>query len=409
MSVEQSSRNRVTPQHTPTEVTVESGPYDSGDVTDETRRALVDFCSLLVPVPPDARARAEHRPHERWPGVHIDAPVGYLRLHVLAAPKSSSLWDQLSLNIFASLDGQKSRVSREQGSWGVEITCTSSDSVTRFIGVDGPRWTLYGVATGSVELAAEQASALRSIMRGTVVVRGDSPHPANSTLPLANPPALESDTVDTAEPEAAEAPEAAVPGPDERQAATPAPQPSAPQPSAPPAVPMPPARAWPASMRQPTLSVPTQPRPAGMDPREYPVAPPRTAEHRRPEAGSPRRARSIGQLIPPVDPPTEPIRIRPAPTRDDNARRALQQRLFVLEAVVAAVHRHRELIPLIAAAENLADAVAAIRAFLDVSEPCAVAVLELPWNQLTANRRRSIVAERDELRSHLYAADWNWS
>jgi Protein of unknown function (DUF3710) len=374
MSVGQSSGNGAAAQATP--AMVAAGPYDSGDAAEQLTRGLVDFGSLLVPVPPNATARAQHCPPERWPGVHIEAPVGHLRLHVLAAPRSGSLWGQLSLDIFGSLDGRDTRVSREQGRWGVEITCTSAESVTRFVGVDGPRWTLYGVATGPVELATEQASALRAIMRGTVVVRGEGPFPVSSALPLASPAEAATD-----EPGGTELDVPAAGAPASITAAQP----------------------------HPASAQPIPPRATGL----YPTSPAPSSRplfEARPAGTSiPRKARSIGRLTQQADPSTEPIRIRPAVSGHDDTRHRLQQRLILLEAVVVALHRHRELAQLIANAKDRIAAVAAIRTYLDVSEVSARAILELPWHQLTSDSRRAITAERDELRSHLYAAGWNWS
>jgi hypothetical protein len=394
MSVGQGSGNGAAAQATP--ATVAAGPYDSGDATEQLTHGLVDFGSLLVPVPPNATARAQHRPPERWPGVHIEAPVGYLRLHVLAAPRSGSLWGQLSLDIFGSLDGRDTRVSREQGRWGVEITCTSAESVTRFVGVDGPRWTLYGVATGPVELAAEQASALRAIMRGTVVVRGEGPFPVSSALPLASP----AETGPSDETAGSDEAGLDVPAPGEPATARARPRRTAlaTQDATKPAQ-QAPARA---------TAPPRPPRAGRPEPAAYAPSPrpPATA---RPAGSIPRQPRSIGRLTRQADPPTEPIRLPRAAPRQDDTRRRLQQRLIVLEAVVAALHRYRELVPLIANAENRIDATAAIRVYLDVGEASARAILELPWHQLTAACRRAITSERDELRSYLYAADWNWS
>ena len=59
-----------------------------------------------------------------------------------------------------------------------------------FVGVDGPRWMLYGVATGPTSTAAELDGELRRMLRGTVVVRRRSPYPVRTVLPLTVPEGL---------------------------------------------------------------------------------------------------------------------------------------------------------------------------------------------------------------------------
>jgi len=128
-----------------------------------------------------------------------------------------------------------------------------------------------------------------------------------------------------------------------------------------------------------------------------------------PRSTSTGSGRSIGKLSAPR--PAEPPPTAPVPTSAGRpeSRQSPRQRLVVLEAVAVAVHRYRELLPLIAHADTPSVAVATIRSFLGVDDASARAILELPWLQLTASRRQAIVAERDELRARLHASDWNWS
>jgi hypothetical protein len=344
-----------------------NGPYDSGDAPDDTHERLVDFWSLRVPVPADAQARAAHRPHERWAGVHIQVPRGYLRLHALAAPRSSSLWDQLSQDIVASLEGKTTRVLREQGRWGSEVVSTSDDTVTRFIGVDGPRWTLYGVATGPVAYEPELTTTLRTIMRGTIVIRGNNPLPVNSGLPLTNPDSLGPD------------PNSADEASTERAAAAPLPPSDGPS--------RPGRSIGRNRLTQPQRAAETHAR--AVDPPTVPIP-----VLRRTNGSAPRGA---------------PARADQSPLPDEGTRRLMHERLVVLEAVIAALTHYRQLIAAIAQAEDRAGAIASIRALLGVDETPAHAVLALPWGQLTSAQRRAVVAERDELLSALYAADWDWS
>ena len=54
----------------------------------------------------------------------------------------------------------------------------------RFIGVDGPRWFLRGVLTGSAAVDPAAAEKLLSVFRGSVVVRGTAPLAPRDPIPL---------------------------------------------------------------------------------------------------------------------------------------------------------------------------------------------------------------------------------
>jgi hypothetical protein len=101
------------------------------------------------------------------------------------------LWRELAEEIACSLRDDGARVRSEWGEWGREVQAGSNGALSRFIGVDGPRWMLYGVATGPAEGAAELASTLREMIRATVVTRGADPLPVKTVLPLKLPEHLE--------------------------------------------------------------------------------------------------------------------------------------------------------------------------------------------------------------------------
>jgi hypothetical protein len=132
--------------------------------------------------------RVEQRPGERSVGVHLPTAIGHLRLHVLAAPRSRPLWEEVAGEIYDAQLQARSRVHREYGPFGEEVvfTAASDGSVNRFIGIDGPRWLLYGVATG-YDRGRELAETLRYLLHHTVVVRGEEAYPAKAPLPLVAP------------------------------------------------------------------------------------------------------------------------------------------------------------------------------------------------------------------------------
>ncbi|TQM37310.1 DUF3710 domain-containing protein [Pseudonocardia cypriaca] len=176
-----------------------TGPHDSADLDPEVTEAagLVDFGSIRVPVPPEGTVTVEPTAGGRMQAVHIRMPEGRLSVSALAAPKSSKLWPELANEIDASLREGGARVRSFRGSWGRELHATSGDATSVFVGVDGPRWMLYGVATGPSAHSELLDSELRRMLRGTVVERGKQPYPVRTILPLTVPEHLAAEAGET--------------------------------------------------------------------------------------------------------------------------------------------------------------------------------------------------------------------
>ncbi|WP_051341586.1 DUF3710 domain-containing protein [Pseudonocardia spinosispora] len=169
----------------------DAGPYDSEDPDAPDEEGALDFGSLRIPMPTRAQLQVEKGTGELLRAVHVLVPSGRVSLSALAAPRTSPLWRELAEEIATSLSADGARVRSEWGEWGREVQAGSNGALSRFIGVDGPRWMLYGVATGPAEGAAELASTLREMICGTVVVRGVDPLPVKTVLPLKLPEHLE--------------------------------------------------------------------------------------------------------------------------------------------------------------------------------------------------------------------------
>jgi len=187
------------------------GPYDSEDpaVARLGRTAgRVDFGSLRIPIPARAQLQVEKGTGELLRAVHVLVPSGRVSLSALAAPRSNPLWRGLSGEIAESLSNDGARVRTQWGEWGREVEAGSNGALSRFIGVDGPRWMLYGVATGPADGAEELADVLREMMRKTVVYRGPDPLPVKTVLPLRLPEHLE-ENVERARDVSAQRPERA--------------------------------------------------------------------------------------------------------------------------------------------------------------------------------------------------------
>ncbi|WP_300009197.1 DUF3710 domain-containing protein [Pseudonocardia sp.] len=208
------------------------GPHDAEDLDPGAAPApgTVDFGSVRVPVPEGGTVTVEPTANGRLQAVHVTMPGGRLSVSALAAPKSSALWPELVAEIDTSLRDGGARVRSFQGEWGRELHARTGAANSVFIGVDGARWMLYGVATGPARYAVELEAALRTMIKGAVVDRGRSPYPVRTVLPLVVPEHLVADAP-------VEEPPRSVPVPP----AAPAPA-AAPAPPSPPTRPVPPQR-----------------------------------------------------------------------------------------------------------------------------------------------------------------------
>ncbi|GAA2674606.1 MULTISPECIES: DUF3710 domain-containing protein [Actinosynnema] len=167
-----------------------TGPFDSTQAPEDGINRL-DLGSVLLPVPDGVQLQVEMDPTGAVRAVHLLTPVGQLTVSAFAAPKTERLWPEVSGELITQLKGDNFRINRLNGEWGEEITARSPEVHLRFVGVDGPRWMLRGVAAAPSEEQAEQAlMALRDLLRYTVVVRGTQPMPVRTPLPVELPEAI---------------------------------------------------------------------------------------------------------------------------------------------------------------------------------------------------------------------------
>ncbi len=165
------------------------GPYDAvaAPVDD---RARLDLGSLRLPVPEGAQLQVEVDRGGPVRAVHLVVPQGQITVTAYAAPRSRGLWAEVARELAGQLRSDGARIGLHSGEWGREVSAVTPEVVLRFLGVDGPRWMLRGVAAGSQAQADALAEALRDVVRATVVVRGPEPLPVRSPLPLQLPEAL---------------------------------------------------------------------------------------------------------------------------------------------------------------------------------------------------------------------------
>jgi Protein of unknown function (DUF3710) len=154
--------------------------------------ARLDLGSVRLPIPDGSQLQVEmDSPEPNTPGpvraVHLVTPDGQLTVSAYAAPRSGGLWREVSKELADQLRDDGARVRPGNGEWGAELVAAVNGVSLRFVGVDGPRWMLRGVAVGPEDTAAAAAAALDELVRGTVVVRGAQPMPVRTPLPLTLP------------------------------------------------------------------------------------------------------------------------------------------------------------------------------------------------------------------------------
>lgn len=165
------------------------GPYDGAEAP-EDGRARLDLGSLRLPVPEGAQVQVEVDRSGPVRAVHLVTAAGQLTVSAFAAPRSGGLWAEVARELAAQLRTDGAQVGLHSGEWGREVSAVTATGTLRFLGVDGPRWMLRGVAAGSQQQADALAEQLRDVVRGTVVIRGPEPLPVRSALPLELPEPL---------------------------------------------------------------------------------------------------------------------------------------------------------------------------------------------------------------------------
>jgi hypothetical protein len=166
-----------------------SGPFDEADVPDDGI-ARLNLGSLLLPVPDGAQLQVEMAEPGVVKAVHVATPSGQMTVHAYAAPRSGGLWEEVCGELAEELKAGGATVRSASGEWGQELMASQGELSVRFIGVNGPRWMLRAVVAGPQEQAAQAAHGLRTLVRGTVVVRGAQPWPVRDPLPIELPPEI---------------------------------------------------------------------------------------------------------------------------------------------------------------------------------------------------------------------------
>lgn len=164
----------------------QEGPYDESEAPEDQVERL-DLGSVRIPVPEGSQLQVEVDPEGPVRAVHLLTPVGRLTVSAFAAPRSDALWPEVRKELVEQLQSDGAKVQVQDGAWGAELAARAPKSSLRFVGVDGPRWLLRGVAAGQAEEIESCAKLLYAVLEETVVVRGSEPMPVRTPLPIELP------------------------------------------------------------------------------------------------------------------------------------------------------------------------------------------------------------------------------
>ncbi|MBX3194258.1 MAG: DUF3710 domain-containing protein [Microbacteriaceae bacterium] len=175
----------------------ERGPLDESEAN--AVRPYVDLGGVKILPRPDLRVRLEvEEGGKRVVAVALDFQESSLQVQPFAAPRSSGLWHEIREQIAAQIAKQGGSVTPLTGPFGPELRAelppaagAQGPRIARFIGVDGPRWFLRGVISGTAAVDASAAAPIEELFRSIVVVRGSTPMPPRDLIPLHVPPSAQ--------------------------------------------------------------------------------------------------------------------------------------------------------------------------------------------------------------------------
>ena len=172
------------------------GPWDAADAPDQERPRL-DLGSLLVPVPPDTEVRVDVDEAGEVVAATLVQGEATMQVNAFAAPRSEGICAEVLGEIAESLTAGGGSAQSVAGPYGEELLAQVPTQVeggrivmapARFLGVDGPRWFLRALITGTAATDAVRAAPLEAALREVVVVRGSEPMAVRDPLPLRLPP-----------------------------------------------------------------------------------------------------------------------------------------------------------------------------------------------------------------------------
>ncbi|MDA0567099.1 DUF3710 domain-containing protein [Streptomonospora sp. S1-112] len=174
------------------------GPWDASEDAPELQR--LDLGSLRVPVVPGTSIQVNSARGGRHIGVTLHNQRTALQIQPFSAPKSSGVWEEMREELRTQVTTQGGKVEDFDGTFGPELRAVipvagkkddqgrQLGERVRYIGVDGPRWVLFGVIRGEGAVKPEAMAGVEELFQKIVVVRGETPMPPRELLPIVVPP-----------------------------------------------------------------------------------------------------------------------------------------------------------------------------------------------------------------------------
>ena len=188
------------------------GPWDAADAPEDDLPRL-DLGGLLVPVPPDTEVRVDVSPEGEVVAATLVQGPASVQVNAFAAPRTEGIWPEVLDEIAEALSGSGGSVERTDGPHGPELRATVPTQAqgpggqqgivmapARFVGVDGPRWFLRALYTGTAAADPAAAAPLERAVRDVVVVRGSDPMAVRDALPLRLPQDVQQQAEDVPDP-----------------------------------------------------------------------------------------------------------------------------------------------------------------------------------------------------------------
>lgn len=175
---------------------VDADPDQQHSEEDVDGPPTLNFGALRVPAVDGMQVRAELDDQKQVIGVAVMVDETMLQLQAFAAPKSENLWDEVRQEIAEGIRGGQGKAREVDGPFGrelqAEVAVSDESGVTsrqpvRFIGIDGDRWFLRGVITGTGATDRAGAGAVEEIFAGVTVERGSHAAAPRDPLPLTLP------------------------------------------------------------------------------------------------------------------------------------------------------------------------------------------------------------------------------
>jgi Protein of unknown function (DUF3710) len=168
------------------------GPFDIADFDDPAQAevARLNLGSVLIPAPETGQLQVELTDTGVPNAVWVITPSGRFTIAAYAAPKTTGLWREVAGELADALRKDFGDVSIEMGPWGREVVGSGENGIVRFIGIDGYRWMIRCVVSGTEDTIDVLATEARKALADTVVSRGDTPLPVRTPLPVQLPEAM---------------------------------------------------------------------------------------------------------------------------------------------------------------------------------------------------------------------------